>query len=451
MKNLQRFAVGLLVAIGAASVAVYATPLTKFYDVTGYGLKLANGGVGLVNLGAGTANLSVTVNGPVVKAFLYWAGREVPCDPCTVPPSPPPYKDQQLRFDGNLVTGTVTGEEFTPEFTPPFLNVGYRADVTAIVQAKGWGNLTFQISDADLNNNLWRLDGAGLLVVYKDYKDLLSWLFPSRIIIHDGLDFAFDLGNATFPPPKTPGMVTVPTTFDHGALKYQRPAELTIFGGDGNGGGSSITISNNPTLFHTFDATDGPTWDTDKDNIVIPANVGTTTVQVFSGPGKFGEGQFPDSLLWQVAALRVPFAIKEKETGCSPGFWKNHTSAWTKTGYSTTKKLNQVFTVPVALASLGNYTLLQGLQFAGGPGTLGGARILLRAAVAALLNSAHPDQNYPRTTSEVIGSVNAALASNDRDTMLALATALDNDNNLGCTLGCKITSHWKNGKHYGDD
>ncbi|MGH2523986.1 MAG: hypothetical protein ACRDH2_15880 [Anaerolineales bacterium] len=54
--------------------------------------------------------------------------------------------------------------------------------------------------------------------------------------------------------------------------------------------------------------------------------------------------------------------------------------------------------------------------------------------MAALLNSAHPDVDYPRTTSEVIADVNAALASNNRSTILALATALDADNNLGCPL-----------------
>ena len=65
---------------------------------------------------------------------------------------------------------------------------------------------------------------------------------------------------------------------------------------------------------------------------------------------------------------------------------------------------------------------------------MGAARILLRAAVAALLNAAHPHLDYPRTAAEVISAVNAALASNNRSTMLTLATALDNDNQLGCNL-----------------
>lgn len=79
-------------------------------------------------------------------------------------------------------------------------------------------------------------------------------------------------------------------------------------------------------------------------------------------------------------------------------------------------------------------TLAGALNYKGGSGVTGAARILLRAAVAALLNSANPDVDYPRTTAEVIADVNAALASGNRSTMLNLASELDADNNLGCPL-----------------
>jgi hypothetical protein len=79
-------------------------------------------------------------------------------------------------------------------------------------------------------------------------------------------------------------------------------------------------------------------------------------------------------------------------------------------------------------------TLLDALNYQGGSGITGAARNLLRAAVAALLNAAHPDVDYPRTTADVISQVNAALASNNRNTMLALASSLDKDNNLGCPI-----------------
>jgi hypothetical protein len=121
--------------------------------------------------------------------------------------------------------------------------------------------------------------------------------------------------------------------------------------------------------------------------------------------------------------------------GCTPGYWKQpqHLDSWTTTGFSPDQTLESVFDVPDSFG-LDTNTLLQALNFGGGSGATGSARILLRAAVASLLNSAHPDVDYPRTTAEVITDVNAALASNDRNTMLALASELDDDNNLGCPL-----------------
>ena len=103
------------------------------------------------------------------------------------------------------------------------------------------------------------------------------------------------------------------------------------------------------------------------------------------------------------------------------------------TGYSPDQTLESVFDVPDSYG-LDNYTLLQALSFQGGSGTTAAARILLRAAVSALLNSASPDVDYPLTTAEVIAQVNAALASGDQTTILVLATQLDQYNNLGCPL-----------------
>jgi hypothetical protein len=119
--------------------------------------------------------------------------------------------------------------------------------------------------------------------------------------------------------------------------------------------------------------------------------------------------------------------------GCTPGFWKQeqHFDSWT--GFSPSQTLESVFNVPDSLG-LDNATLLEALNFGGGPGVLGGAQILLRAGVAALLNAASPDVDYPLSTAEVISAVNAALASGDRDTMLDLAGVLDANNNLGCPL-----------------
>jgi hypothetical protein len=82
---------------------------------------------------------------------------------------------------------------------------------------------------------------------------------------------------------------------------------------------------------------------------------------------------------------------------------------------------------------LDNKTLLEALSFQGGSTRRAAARILLRAGVAALLNSAHPDVDYPLTTEQVLDKVNTALEQS-RSAMLRAARQLDEKNNLGCPL-----------------
>ena len=75
-------------------------------------------------------------------------------------------------------------------------------------------------------------------------------------------------------------------------------------------------------------------------------------------------------------------------------------------------------------------SLLDALLYPGGPGAAGGARILLKQAVAALLNAA--SGFYPLTTAQVIGVVNSALATGNRSTMVTLGNSLETLNSLGC-------------------
>ncbi|HYR26965.1 MAG TPA: hypothetical protein VEU30_00780, partial [Thermoanaerobaculia bacterium] len=114
-------------------------------------------------------------------------------------------------------------------------------------------------------------------------------------------------------------------------------------------------------------------------------------------------------------------------------YWKNHTDSWPATGYSSSQTVSSVFG-QATLYTAGASSLLSALGFGGGADLEGAAEILLRAATAALLNASHPDVSYPRTPAGVIGDVNTALASQNRDVMLVLAASLDADNNLGCPL-----------------
>ena len=118
--------------------------------------------------------------------------------------------------------------------------------------------------------------------------------------------------------------------------------------------------------------------------------------------------------------------------GCTPGYWKNHLDSWAATGFSPSQTLSSVFSG--GLNGLASDSLLTALRYHGGSSIVAAKQILLRTAVAALLNAGHPDVDYDQSVAAVIAAVNAALASNDRDTILALAAELDESNNAGCDL-----------------
>lgn len=431
MRRRGRRAKGRAFVVSAGTLAIImvaggisdATPLAlnPALDLQGQGLSVAEAGVGLQNLGSGTATLTVGIGGPVQKAFLYWAGRELagcPQGSCFDPPNVPPFGDQKLKFDGTPITGTIVGREDDVNS-----NIAYRADVTSIVSAKGTGNKSFSIKDGDVADNLDSLNGAGLLVLYTDPAETNFF----RVIVAEGLDFAW--GDAPVPPFKPENVGTVPADFNYGAVPTSRTARLVVFAGDCQSTRPDrIDISDNASQVNQLNSSDGNQWDTDAFDITIPAGETTTRVQAFSAP----IGSNPDSLLWVVAALRIP--IPAPGEGCTPGFWKNHPAAWGSTGFSPGQTLSSVFVIPGNLSSLAPVTLHNALKFSGGPGVLGGAKILLRASVAAVLNAAHPGVDYPRTPGQVTSAVNTALASNNRSVMLSLASSLDADNNLGCSL-----------------
>lgn len=148
----------------------------------------------------------------------------------------------------------------------------------------------------------------------------------------------------------------------------------------------------------------------------------------------FGSGAF-DDLVISVPGDEPGNGGGGGTEGCTPGYWKqsHHLDSWTATGFSPNQTLESVFDMPDTL-KMDNTTLQQALAGGGGPGVQGAAKILMRAAVASLLNSAHPDVDFTLATNQVITDVNAVLASAHRATMLDLASDLDTDNNLGCPL-----------------
>ncbi len=285
--------VGLLAGAATAN----ATPLAPFIDLQEKGLSLTHDGEGLRNWGGGPRDLTVNVQGTVRFALLYWAGRDRPCEesaPGTCTTSPEPFKDQEIVFDGVSLTGTQIGSESQPvSANGPILNIGYFADVTSIVAARGTGTHNFSFADGNLASNLWKLNGVGLVVGYTDAANPNTY----RVVLWDGLDFAWG-------PDPTPGetRVTTPVTLNHGSNPVNRTADLLLLMGDGTADRPDrVDISNNPSSVNMLNGSDGMEWDTDLLPINIPAGVGTTTVQVVSAPNN----ENPDSLLWEVVAIRV--------------------------------------------------------------------------------------------------------------------------------------------------
>ena len=130
--------------------------------------------------------------------------------------------------------------------------------------------------------------------------------------------------------------------------------------------------------------------------------------------------------------------------GLSHGYWKQHLDTWHGTvDYLGDQNGNQILksilpTQSVAyhfsaatIYNLGGLTMEDALHAKGGRSPKAAARLLLKQAVAALLNAAHPNINYPLTIDAAIETVNTALTSRDQDTMLDLADILDDYNNLG--------------------
>jgi uncharacterized repeat protein (TIGR01451 family) len=137
------------------------------------------------------------------------------------------------------------------------------------------------------------------------------------------------------------------------------------------------------------------------------------------------------------------------DEGCTPGYWKNHPESWV--GHAPDDFLDLLFMTTGQSGPLkfldGDLdddglrdTLLEALDFEGGCGPSetctknGAARILTRAAVAAVLNASNPGVAYPRSVTEIVTDVDAALDTGNRNIMLGLAGGLDADNNLGCPL-----------------
>lgn len=123
-------------------------------------------------------------------------------------------------------------------------------------------------------------------------------------------------------------------------------------------------------------------------------------------------------------SIATPFVNTIPGEGCTPGFWKTHTSEW-PVGYATTDLFYAEFGNPTVRAGVAaGITLLQALELGGGD-----FQALARHGTAALLSAADTNVNFPFTEAQVIALVRDAFNNNNSNYNNAL-TLLTNANEL---------------------
>ena len=129
--------------------------------------------------GGGQGTLLVTgLSGTVSKAWLYWKGIEYLSPANGFVGGNGTYDEAEIRFDGQLMTGTLVAANGNVDCHPsgnniPFSGAMYRADVTSFVQARGNGSYAFSgLSDGlDINPNdsdAHSANGLSLLIYFDD-------------------------------------------------------------------------------------------------------------------------------------------------------------------------------------------------------------------------------------------------------------------------------------------
>lgn len=123
------------------------------------------------------------------------------------------------------------------------------------------------------------------------------------------------------------------------------------------------------------------------------------------------------------------------DEGLTPGFWKNHPELWEV--YSPGQKWTSVFADPITI-DMGKKTenldptLLEVLGAKGGVNE--GENVydaLARHAVAAILNAAHTDVDYPISTASIVSQVDSVIDNGVNTDAEPLKDTLEGYNQLG--------------------
>jgi len=391
--------IALLVLISALLFTIpTGEALADGSDVLGPPSISIASGTGIVAAGTGlllqqpdSIDFSVPAGVTVKQVLIYWEGIGTPAD-------------DTIEVNSTEVTGTEIGVSSPGGIS----RTCYRADITN----NGWVDPgSNSLSVAGLNFGEVN-DGAGVLVIIDDGSG------AAEIEVRDGCDFAYWKSSS-------PNDTTVPQVFTFDPADFDRTATLDMFFSSVSGSASTggfrpsaleVTVNGGKTVYNDLlDSNDGQEWDTlSSFPVNIPADAVMLTVQALSVDNPGGVIGDPASFSWITAALSLPPTPPE---GCTPGYWKQdqHFDSWYDPN-DPDDDFKNVFGCPITIkwsdkgkpANESEPTLLQALQAKGG-----GESALARHAVAALLNAANPDVNYPRKKDQVITMVCSALSGGD--------------------------------------
>ena len=140
------------------------------------------------------------------------------------------------------------------------------------------------------------------------------------------------------------------------------------------------------------------------------------------------------------AAVTAFFTNRElvQLQGCTPGYWKQsqHFGSWTAP-WAPGNAFSGPFTSPGSDAQVkrGRTSNNVSTQLSALNANQGYLAPLTRHTMAAVLNAANPNINYPFQAVNIINTYNAAVASGDAAFADALKTVLANANEIGCPVG----------------
>lgn len=131
----------------------------------------------------------------------------------------------------------------------------------------------------------------------------------------------------------------------------------------------------------------------------------------------------------QLTIIEVDVPEDDNYEGLTPGFWKNHVNVW-PSGYSTDTLFSDLF--GVTGTTYDDLTLLEALNAKGGVVEKKDVYdALVRHSVAAVLNAAHSNVNYPMTVGDIVTAVFETMTNTDLTDAEPLKNILCSNNAMG--------------------